>query len=381
MRVAQLAAAVAAIAAVLAAGAAAFGIDLENPPQPGVVGMPYKYVFLPKNGAPPFAFWLDAGELPPGLKIEPDGTMQGTPTTPGTFEFTVGASQCCGPDSQWGTSVKIRDRLAITTASLRSAIVGQPYSAPVSVIGNAGLGMAWKVSAGALPAGLTLGPSGTPGDTTISGTPTAVGTATFTVKVGDTDGFMPDRSVTKPLTLAVVAPLAATASAAGAPGIIGKAFRATPATATGGLAPHTWTVAGGSAPPGLALEPATGALVGRPTAAGTFPLSLRVTDADGRTATADVAITVVQALDLLTTKLRTATVGDPYSATLRARGGLAPRSFAITGGKLPAALKLNARTGVIRGVPKAAGTFRFRVTAKDALGQRSSERISLTVRA
>jgi hypothetical protein len=40
---------------------------------------------------------------------------------------------------------------------------------------------------------------------------------------------------------------------------------------------------------------------------------------------------------------------------------------------------LNARTGVISGKPKAAGTFRFRITVRDALGQRSSERLTLTV--
>jgi putative Ig domain-containing protein len=369
------------LAAVAATGAAAFGIDTDQPPPPGIVGKPYSFVFQLKAGAPPFTVYLDAGEIAPGLKIDLDGTMHGTPTAPGTFIFTVGASQCCGPDSQWGFTHVVRDKLTITTPSLPSAVVGTPYSAPVSVVGNHGVGMGWKVSAGALPAGLTLAPDGSPGDSTISGTPTTVGISTFTVKVGDIDGFTPDRSTTQQYTLAVVAALAAAPTGTIPTGIVGRPMLVTPATATGGLAPYTWSVASGAIPPGLTLDPASGALAGRPTAAGLFSFSLGVSDAGGRTATVDASMTVVGALDLVTTKLRPATVGKSYKATLRVRGGQAPRAFSVTGGKLPSGLKLNARTGVIGGKPKAAGTFRFRITARDALGQRSSERLTLSVRA
>ncbi len=372
------------IAAVVASGASAFGIDLENPPTPGVVGMPYKYVFIAKKGAPPYAFWLDAGELPPGLKIDPDGTMSGTPTRPGYWEFTVGASQYDGSESQWGTSVTIRDRLNLTTPSLRGATLGVPYSATLTVVGTGGKGMGWKVVSGSLPPGLTLVdglPGGTPtGETTISGTATAVGTYTFQVKVGDTDGFVPDRSVTKQFTITVAAQLTATGAATLPTGIQGKAYSATPATASGGLAPLTWSVSGGGLPAGVALDPATGALRGIPTSFGTFPFALSVSDASGQTATVNASITVIRALDVRTTKLRPAKVGAAYSATVRTVGGQAPVRFALTGGKLPAGLKLNTKTGVVSGKAKKDGTFGFRVTATDALGQRSSERITLLVR-
>ena len=46
----------------LAAGAGAFGIDIDQPPPPGVVGTPYSFKFVLKAGAPPYAVWLDAGE-------------------------------------------------------------------------------------------------------------------------------------------------------------------------------------------------------------------------------------------------------------------------------------------------------------------------------
>ena len=184
---------VAASAVLLASGASAFGIDLDHPPPPGVVGMPYTFKFVLKAGAPPYEVHLGSGDLTPGLKIESDGTMHGTPTQPGTFDFTVEASQYCAPDpkcyTQWGFTQKVRDKLNLTTPSLTSATVGTPYSATLTVVGTGGLGMGWRIVSGSLPPGLTMVdglPSGTPGgQTSISGTPTATGTYTFTVKVGD----------------------------------------------------------------------------------------------------------------------------------------------------------------------------------------------------
>ena len=70
--------------------------------------------------------------------------MHGTPTQPGTFEFTVEASQIADQDpkcfTQWGfTRVTIRDRLE-RSRPRRSGVrvVGAPYTAPVTVVGNEG---------------------------------------------------------------------------------------------------------------------------------------------------------------------------------------------------------------------------------------------------
>jgi len=372
------------LAAVIATGASAFGIDTDQPPPSGIVGTPYKFVFQPKAGAPPYTFYYSAGDLPPGLKIETDGTMRGTPTQPGTFNFTVEATQYCAPDpscaSQWGFTVKIRDKLTITTPALKSATVGAPYTAPLTVTGDGGLGMAWTVSSGTLPAGVTLAPNGTPADGLISGTPTALGTSTFTVKLADTDGFVPDRSTTKQFTLAVVAPLAAQAGTASSPtGVVGKPYAGTAPAATGGAPPYTWTLTGGNAPPGLSIDPATGALVGTPTAAGTFAYTVGVADVDGRTSSTNLTVTVVRALDLVTTRIRSAKVDRRYRVKLVALGGVTPRSWKVTRGRLPANLRLNATTGVLTGTPRTAGTFRFTVTVSDSLREKSSQAFVLKV--
>ena len=42
-------------------------------------------------------------------------------------------------------------------------------------------------------------------------------------------------------------------------------------TVTGGTSPFTWSVSGGSLPPGVTLGASTGLLSGTPTTAGTYP--------------------------------------------------------------------------------------------------------------
>ena len=69
--------------------------------------------------------------------------------------------------------------LTIVTASLPGGTLGLPYVATLGASGGAPP-YSWSLSSGTLPAGLVLSAAGV-----ISGTPTAVGTSTFTVTVTD----------------------------------------------------------------------------------------------------------------------------------------------------------------------------------------------------
>jgi hypothetical protein len=69
--------------------------------------------------------------------------------------------------------------LAVSTASLPDGTVGTPYSQPLAATGGTAP-YTWVVASGALPAGLALGSDGM-----ISGTPTAAGPSSFTVRVTD----------------------------------------------------------------------------------------------------------------------------------------------------------------------------------------------------
>lgn len=87
-----------------------------------------------------------------------------TPTLPSGTVLTAG----------YGTAPMI------TTASLPGGTVGTVYSQALTATGNEPI--TWTVESGSLPTGLTLGGS------TISGTPTQVGTASFTVKAANSLG-------------------------------------------------------------------------------------------------------------------------------------------------------------------------------------------------
>jgi hypothetical protein len=102
--------------------------------------------------------------------------------------------------------------LTITTATLPNATVGTPYSQTLTASGSGTF--AWSVSTGALPAGITLSSAGS-----LSGTPTAPGTFTFTVSV--TGG---GQSATHSFTITVGVPAGPPATITGLPAT------ATPAT-------------------------------------------------------------------------------------------------------------------------------------------------------
>jgi hypothetical protein len=53
------------------------------------LGSSYNAPLAAEGGAPPLQWSLASGSLPPGLTLDADGWLSGTPTTPGTYSFTV----------------------------------------------------------------------------------------------------------------------------------------------------------------------------------------------------------------------------------------------------------------------------------------------------
>jgi len=67
----------------------------------------------------------------------------------------------------------------------------------------------------------------------------------------------------------------------------------------------------------------------------------------------------------LTAPTLTASVGQPYSGSFAAAGGIAPYSYSIASRSLPAGLTLDA-DGVLSGTPTSGGAFNFSVLARDS---------------
>ncbi|MGH3266777.1 MAG: choice-of-anchor Q domain-containing protein, partial [Trebonia sp.] len=147
--------------------------------------------------------------------------------------------------------------------------------------------------------------------------------------------------------------------------------------ASGGVTPLTWT-ASSALPAGLTLS-ANGVIAGTPTAAG-GPFDVAVSDINGVTATQSLQITVVPAVVIATSSLRSAVAGVPYGADLHVGAGTGegPYEWSIVDGSLPVGLGL-ARDGEISGVPTLAGRATVVLKVTDALGGSVQVSLNLTV--
>jgi hypothetical protein len=171
------------------------------------------------------------------------------------------------------------------------------------------------------------------------------------------------------------APTITTASLQG--GKVGTAYNQK-LTASGD-APIIWSVSGGVLPDGLTLAAATGAMSGTPTADGTFPFTVRATNAAG-SVTKLLSITIKPAVVITTSSLPDGTVGTAYSGTLAA-DAVVPITWSIVSesGALPAGLELDDTTGAITGTPETADTYTFTVKAENDAGEDTKE-LSITIR-
>ncbi len=350
----------------------------------GTVGTVYSQSLTASGGTAPYAWTLvstpnGASTLPPGLTLNgATGAITGTPTTAGTYTFTVQATDSTQASGQQAISLTIAPAapLSITTATLPNGTVGTAYSATLAATGGVSP-YTWSVSTGTLPAGLTL--SATSG--AITGTPTAAATSSFTVQVADSA----KNTATKALSIivgAAVAPLTITTTSIPA-GTVGTAY-SQPVAATGGTPPYKYSLSSTSND-GLAINASTGAITGTPAAAGTFTLTAVVTDGGTpvQTATQNLALTVNAAAVTITiapATLPAATAGTAYSQALTATGGASPYKFTVTTGSLPSGLTLSA-AGSITGTAAAAATATFTVTATDANNATGTHQYTLTVNA
>jgi hypothetical protein len=341
----------------------------------GQVGVAYNTALSATGGTAPYAWSLalGSGPLPGGVTLSGAGVLSGTPTTSGSFGFTVRVTDNVGATADQALTLVVAAALQLTTASVPGGQVGVAYNTALSATGGTAP-YAWSLAPGSgpLPGGVTLSGAGV-----LSGTPTTAGTFNFTVRVTDAASATADRA----LTLVVApAPLGVTTGSLGG-GQVGSAYSAT-LEASGGVTPYSWALAPGSGPvPGGLNLSGAGVLSGTPTTAGTFNFTVRVTDA--ASATADRALTLVVApapLVIMTTGLTNAYVGIDYSATLSASGGVPPYAWAleINSAALPKGLTLST-DGVLMGVPETAGDYPFSVVVTDAGSMTSARELALAV--
>src|SRR5207249_398076 len=107
-------------------------------------------------GVAPFTWAVTSGALPPGLSLA-GSTISGTPTTAGTYTFTLRATDAngCQGSRSYNWQV-VCGTVTVSPSSLSNATIGVAYSKSFTATSGATAPVSWAVTAGALPAGLTL---------------------------------------------------------------------------------------------------------------------------------------------------------------------------------------------------------------------------------
>jgi hypothetical protein len=149
-------------------------------------------------------------------------------------------------------------------------------------------------------------------------------------------------------------------------------------SATGGVAPYSYSVTAGTLPSGIILA-LNGNLSGTPTVKGQFIFTATATDSKGCVGSRGYIFTInCPAIILTPTTLPKDTVGKIYSQVITATGGTSPYTYSVTAGTLPSGIIL-ASNGNISGTPTVQGQFIFTVTATDVNLCVGSREYSFTV--
>jgi Putative Ig domain len=180
--------------------------------------------------------------------------------------------------------------LSITRNSMPAAKVETAYSASLTATGGTAP-YTWSLASGSLPVGLNLSSSGGQ----ITGIPSQAGNSSFTVQV--TDSSSPEQTAKAQLSISVAATTASVqiVSSSVPSGLVGSSYSTTLA-ATGGTTPYSWDISSGALPAGLTLSSA-GTISGTPTGAGTFSITVKVTDSGSpaTSASANLSVTIAAA--------------------------------------------------------------------------------------
>jgi hypothetical protein len=271
----------------------------------GTIGSGYSQTLQAVGGTSPYTWAVTLGSLPAGLNLNgTTGVISGTPSSNGTSNFTVTATDSASPTPRTASaalSITIAAGilpLHITTSGpLVAGVVGSAY--PVATLQTTGgVGpFSWAVTGGSLPAGLSLGaPNGI-----ISGLPTTVGTTNFTVTATDAEGTPQTASSSFSIAIAPAAATLSITTSNLAGGLVGAGLYSQTLQAIGAVLPSSWAVASGSLPVGLALNAATGVISGTPSVVGIAAFTVTATDSTAptpQTASAALTITIADSRSL-----------------------------------------------------------------------------------
>jgi hypothetical protein len=337
---------------------------------PFIKSLPIQYIIPTDIGGKATTFSVSP-TLPTGLSIDNTGVISGTPTvvTPAT-NYTITATNGAGSFST-ALTLEVRDNtLPIITYNTPQLYTVGTYTSltPVSTGGDV---VSYAISP-ALPSGLSFGTA----NGAISGTPTAVSSATnYTITATNSAG-----SSATVLNLSVRAASTAPSISYTAPSAFTIGTTITPFSPVNtGDAAASFSVSP-ALPAGLSINTLTGEIYGTPTAvtvSATYTVS--ATNPAG-TGTANIVLEVANipapAISYATPPVYK--IGSTIANLTPANTGGAATSYSVSP-LLPAGLGINPATGVIYGTPTALSASAIYTVTATNTGGSSTATITISV--
>lgn len=282
-------------------------------PTTATLGTAYSPVtFSGSGGTGPYTFSY-SGALPTGLNLT-GATLAGTPTTTGTFNFTVQATAANGCTGTQAYSIVVScPTYSITPSTLPNGTANVAYDQQLTASGGAGGPYQFGFVSG-LPPNMFITTTGR-----LLGTPTTAGTFNLSVPVFETISCI----TSQPYTLTINPPVCPTLNVNPvtpfAFGVANTVYPNTTISASGGASPYSFSHSG--LPPGMTLTgtaATTRTLGGTPTTPGTYNLTVTTTDANNCTGSRTFVIVVHAATPTLLVTTATDENGtNPAACSLR----------------------------------------------------------------
>jgi hypothetical protein len=335
-------------------------ITVNNPANAnGTANSAFSETFTQTGGTGAATFALASGTLPAGLTLATNGTLSGTPTQTGSFPITVTATDsngCTGTGSTY-TIVIGCQTITVNNPANANGTANSAFSETFTQTGAIGA-TTFSLGSGTLPAGLTLAANGV-----LSGTPTQTGSFPITVTATDSNGCT---GTSATYTIVIACQTITVTNPANANGAVSSPFSET-FTAPAAIGATSFTLESGTLPAGLTLSTA-GVLSGTPTVDGSFPITVRATDANSCTGVGGTYTIVIgcQTITVTNPATTTGTVNAAFSQTFTQSGAVGGATF-TTASTLPAGLTL-ATNGTLSGTPTQDGSFPIVVTVTDGNG-------------
>ena len=256
----------------------------------------------------------------------------------------------------------------VSTPSLPAGTVGTAYLATITP--SRGIPpYQFAVAEGALPAGLALGSQ----TGAITGTPTKVGTSSFTLKITSSTGVVTRLSAKITISSSSGSSIIVTISPTSASLASGNTQQFVAMVQGTSNTAVTWSAtAGVVSSSGSFTAPSV-------TSATNVTVTARSAADTTKTASAIVSVTPgAPSLSIATSSIPAAQSGIPYSYQISASGGTTPYQWTIASGSLPQGFTLNS-SGILSGKSTQTGQVVFSVQVTDAGNSTALKTFALSV--